>query len=147
MRDRDRGRDGHAGHYCILTVLGPLFSNNDDAIVQHCLLHNEQDLQHWLKDDDILLLDYGVNELPPFSISNENSYLLIWYVELKFRNAEITTEKLKLRAEIPSFLNGRKQFSTDHANRTYLLTKLRWVVENGKRIYVKFCFIVIFQSS
>jgi hypothetical protein len=39
---------------------------------------------------------------------------------------------MKLRAEIPSFLHKQKQFSTNDANRTRLLTKLRWVVESGK---------------
>jgi hypothetical protein len=47
---------------------------------------------------------------------------------------------MKLRAEIPSFLHKQKQFSTSDANRTRLLTKLRWVVESGNTAPTIFSF-------
>ena len=51
-----------------------------------------------------------------------------------------------MHAEIPSFLNGRKQFSTDDANRTRLLTKLRWIVESGTRILQNFVLLWFFKA-
>jgi hypothetical protein len=43
--------------------LGPFFadsSNNDAAILKHCMLNNEQEVLAWLRDDDVLVLDRGV---------------------------------------------------------------------------------------
>ncbi|CAF3548310.1 unnamed protein product [Rotaria socialis] len=97
----------------ILSVLGPFFansSNNDAAILKHCLLNNEQQILNWLRDDDILVLDRG------------------------FRDVVNTLSRLRLQVAMPGFLHNQKQFSPDEANRTRFVTKTRWVVEsvNGK---------------
>ncbi len=45
-------------------MLGPFFanaSNNDAAILKHCVLNNEQQVLAWLRDNDVLVLDRGLN--------------------------------------------------------------------------------------
>lgn len=63
---------------------------------------------NWLQDDDIILLDRG------------------------FRDAVPTMQTLGFHVQMPSFLNGKKQFTTEEANQSRLVTANRWVVESGK---------------
>ncbi|CAM4906565.1 unnamed protein product [Rotaria socialis] len=94
----------------ILSVLGPFFGdykNNDANIITHCLLTNEDDMLNWLQDDDIIILDRG------------------------FRDAAPTMRTLGFHVQMPRFLNGKKQFTTEEANQSRLVTANRWVVESG----------------
>ncbi|CAF1543483.1 unnamed protein product [Adineta ricciae] len=94
----------------ILSVFGPYFSdhyNNDANIIEHCFRNNPQDMLDWLKEDDVVLVDRG------------------------FRNAIPTMENLGFRVAMLGFLNGRKQFSTEEANQSRLVTANRWVIESG----------------
>jgi lipopolysaccharide biosynthesis glycosyltransferase len=95
----------------ILCVLGPFLSdykNNDASILKHCVNNNEQDILNWLDEDDVLILDRG------------------------FRDAIRAMNKFGFEVAMPHFLNGRKQFSFEEANRNRCITKVRWVIESGK---------------
>lgn len=75
--------------------------------MKNCLHKNEQALLNWLQKDDILILDRG------------------------FRDSISTIKHFGYQAIMPSFLNRRKQFTSHEANRTRLITKIRWVIESG----------------
>ena len=40
---------------------------------------------------------------------------------------------------MPAFLNGKKQFTAEEANKTRCITKTRWVVESGTHLCRNFC--------
>uniref|UniRef100_K1RHE5 Uncharacterized protein n=1 Tax=Magallana gigas TaxID=29159 RepID=K1RHE5_MAGGI len=72
---------------------------------------NVEDIRKWLEEDDIFIVDRG------------------------FRDAEALLDDLGIHVEMPSFLTRHsKQHSTEEANSTRFVTKLRWVVEsvNGR---------------
>ncbi|CAF2102623.1 unnamed protein product, partial [Rotaria magnacalcarata] len=97
-------RDGY-----ILCVMGPFLSdykNNDASIFKHCVYNNEQDILNWLHDDDVLILDRG------------------------FRDTVRAMKQFGFQVAMPSFLNGRKQFSLEEANLNRCITKVRWIVES-----------------
>ncbi len=69
--------------------------------------NNKQDILNWLSKDDILIDDRG------------------------FRDAASTIKHFGYKVLMPSFLNRRKQFTTQGANYTRLVTKVKWVIESG----------------
>ncbi|CAF1544232.1 unnamed protein product, partial [Adineta ricciae] len=97
----------------ILAVFGPFLAdghNNNASIIQHIMKNDDQGIASWLHDDDVIIVDHG------------------------FRDAVNSMEELGLCVEIPSFLKGKKQFSTQEANRTRTITKnlLHNCIVNGK---------------
>ena len=95
----------------ILSALGPFLANNnnnDASIAKHILWKNEDGILHWLKDDDIIVLDRG------------------------FRDAIATMRTLGLQTEMPDFRTNKQQFTSDQANHSRCVTKVRWVVESGR---------------
>ncbi|CAF2046275.1 unnamed protein product [Rotaria magnacalcarata] len=94
----------------ILSVLGPYFAdykNNDASIIKYCLMNNEQDMLSWFKDDDIMIVDRG------------------------FGDSITSMKTLGFIPAMPEFLNGKKQLSTEEANKTRCVTKTRWVIESA----------------
>ena len=91
-------------------MFGSFFANghnNDASIIKHVINNNEQHVKEWLHADDIVIVDRG------------------------FRDAVHVMEELELQVKIPAFLKGKKQLSTEEANRTRSITKNRWVIESG----------------
>ena len=98
----------------ILSVTGPYyadFANNDAAITKHMFAHDTESINSWLQEDDICIVDRGFRDSVDF---------------LKERSYDV---------HMPSYLpKGQKQHSTEEANVSRLVTKVRWVVEsvNGR---------------
>ena len=95
----------------ILSVFGPFLAdghNNDASIIKHILKNDDQGIRNWLRDDDVIIVDRG------------------------FRDAVNSMEELGLRIEIPAFLRGKQQFTTQEANHSRMITKNRWIIESGK---------------
>ncbi|CAC5379539.1 unnamed protein product [Mytilus coruscus] len=94
------GSDGY-----ILSVLGPYYANahnNDASITKHLFKTNAEDIKQWIKDDDVLVVDRG------------------------FRDAQAFLESLNLKVEMPCFIKkGQKQHTTEEANSSRLITKVR----------------------
>ncbi len=91
--------------------MGPFFANtqnNDANINKHCLFHNEQDILTWLNDNDVILLDRG------------------------YRDAAPTMKMLGFHVAMPSFLNGKKQLTTEETNHSRCVTANRWVIESSE---------------
>ncbi|KAJ8314676.1 hypothetical protein KUTeg_006826, partial [Tegillarca granosa] len=103
------GTDGY-----ILSVIGPYmadFYNNDANIVKHMMETNSDDIKDWLQENDVMVVDRG------------------------FRDAVNYLQENGFKVEMPSYLSkGHKQHSTEEANLSRLVTKVRWVVEsvNGR---------------
>ncbi|CAC5387643.1 unnamed protein product [Mytilus coruscus] len=97
------------GYY--VSVLGPYladYRNNDASILTHMLKTNVEEIRDWVNEEDIFVLDRG------------------------FRDAIPLLEDLGIQAEMPRFLKkGDKQFSTEDANMSRLVTKIRWIVESS----------------
>lgn len=102
------GTDGY-----ILDVIGPYFadsSNNDASITKHFLRHSHL-ARSWFKENDVFIVDRG------------------------FRDAVDFLEEAGFQVKMPCYLpKGSKQHSTEEANMSRLITKVRWVVEsvNGR---------------
>ncbi len=95
----------------ILAVLGPYMAKNNDAdITKHILSDNREGIKEWLRPDDIFVLDRG------------------------FRDCIEMLQSLGYEVESPAFLGKASQHSTEEANTSRLVTKIRWVVEsvNGR---------------
>ncbi|CAG2245126.1 unnamed protein product [Mytilus edulis] len=94
-----------------VTVLGPYFAdckNNDAAILKHMLNTNVEDIKEWVQDNDVFVVDRG------------------------FRDSLELLDDLGIKSQMPSFLTkGQKQMTTDEANASRLVTKVRWVVESA----------------
>ncbi|CAF1556965.1 unnamed protein product [Rotaria magnacalcarata] len=96
----------------IAACIGPFisdFNNNDAAIMKDILLRNTDHILSWLKEHDILVVDR-------------------W-----FRDSIGVMKALGLEAAMPTFLDGRRQFSAEEANESRCITKIRWVVEAANR--------------
>ena len=108
-------------------MLGPFLSdykNNDASILKHCFNNNEQEILDWLDEDDILILDRG------------------------FRDAIRAMKQFGFEVAMPHFLNGRKQFSLEEANRNRCVTKVRWIIESGKvHLPEKFIKIIFYSVN
>ncbi|CAC5377200.1 unnamed protein product [Mytilus coruscus] len=94
-----------------VTVLGPYLAdskNNDAAILKHMFNTNVEDIKEWVQDNDIFVVDRG------------------------FRDSLELLDDLGIKAQMPSFFIERpKQMTTDEANASRLVTKVRWVVESA----------------
>ena len=93
----------------ILDVHGPYFAdgkNNDASILKH---HMEQDgltLRAWLQPHDVLVVDRGYRDVIDY------------------------LDSIGVDHEMPEYLRrNMKQHTVEEANRSRLVTKLRWVVE------------------
>ncbi|XP_062602094.1 uncharacterized protein LOC134263728 [Saccostrea cucullata] len=94
----------------IIAAIGPYLAdgkNSDAKILNHILATNVQEIKSWIKEDDILIVDRG------------------------FRDSAGVLSELGINMEMPSFLKkGQKQHSTEEANSSRLITKIRWVAES-----------------
>ncbi|XP_071181323.1 uncharacterized protein [Mytilus edulis] len=103
------GTDGY-----ILSVLGPYLSNgknNDAAITKHMVAVNAEGMNEWLQQDDVCIVDRG------------------------FRDVVEYLEQQGYSVQMPLYLKkGQKQHTTEEANSSRLVTKVRWIVEsvNGR---------------
>lgn len=97
------------GHF--VTAVGPYLAdnkNNDANILTHMLKSNLEDIKHWVQENDIFVVDRG------------------------FRDAISLLEDMGIKSEMPCFMKrGDKQLSTEDANASRLVTKVRWVVESA----------------
>lgn len=93
----------------ILSIHGPYFTdsrNNDASILQAEFERDTQNMREWYREGDIMILDRGYRDIVPF------------------------LEELGIRTKIPPFLQAnQRQFSTEEANESRLITKTRWVIE------------------
>ncbi|XP_033725099.1 uncharacterized protein LOC117315068 [Pecten maximus] len=98
----------------IVSVMGSYLAdskNNDANILKHAIATNSEDINEWISEEDVLVVDRG------------------------FRDSLGMLEDLGIKAEMPTFLpKGQKQHSTEEANASRLVTKVRWIVEsvNGR---------------
>ncbi|KAK3104579.1 hypothetical protein FSP39_005352 [Pinctada imbricata] len=103
------GSDGY-----ILSILGPYRANgdnNDASITKHIFKSNQENLKNWIYANDVCVVDRGFRDSVEFLKDND------------------------LHVEIPFYLpKGARQHSTEEANLSRLVTKVRWVVEsvNGR---------------
>ncbi len=87
-----------------MSVFGPFLTdghNNDASIIKYIIKNDDRDIKSWLHNDNIIIVDRG------------------------FRDAVNSMEELGLQVQMPAFLKGKKQFSTQEANRTRIITKNR----------------------
>ncbi|XP_062607931.1 uncharacterized protein LOC134269743 [Saccostrea cucullata] len=95
----------------ILSVMGPYVAdchNNDASITKHMYSQNAENIQVWLKEDDVVVVDRG------------------------FRDAVTFMEDIGLKVHMPFYLQrGEKQHTTTEANLSRMVTKVRWVVESA----------------
>ncbi|KAJ8685550.1 hypothetical protein QAD02_021343 [Eretmocerus hayati] len=98
------GPDGH-----IVGVQDPHFAdarNNDAAMLREDLGNEDGPMRHWNRAGDIILVDRA------------------------YRGIEDLFEELGLRYHRPAFLEaGERQLSTQDANQSRIVTKMRWIVE------------------
>ena len=98
----------------ILTALGPYLvdgKNSDAKITEQMLNSNVEDITDWFEEDDVMVVDRG------------------------FRDAVDILKDFGINAQMPHFLNKpQKQHTSEEANESRLVTKVRWVVEsvNGR---------------
>ncbi|XP_062610597.1 uncharacterized protein LOC134272366, partial [Saccostrea cucullata] len=100
------GTDGY-----ILLVLGPYLADgkdNDSAILNSVILNNVDEVQSSIEKEDLLVVDRG------------------------FRDSLDFFDKLGIKHEMPGYLSRRcKQHTTEEANHSRCVTKVRWVVESA----------------
>ena len=92
----------------VIDVFGPYYANaaNYDAGIMHDLFQTDKiKFECFFKADDIFIVDRGFNDVLEF------------------------LQELGIDVKMPSFLKGKKQHSTQEANKSRLVTKVRWVVE------------------
>ena len=85
--------------------------NNDAAITRHIVSTNSEGMNDWLQDNDLCIVDRGFRDVVEF------------------------LEERGLCVQMPVYLKkGSKQLSTEDANTSRLITKIRWIVEsiNGR---------------
>lgn len=94
----------------IMAAIGPYLAdgkNSDAKILNHILATYVQEIKLWIKEDDIMIVDCG------------------------FLDSAGVLSELGINMEMPSFLQkGQKQHTTEEANNSRLITKIRWVVES-----------------
>ncbi|XP_061192880.1 uncharacterized protein LOC133201100 [Saccostrea echinata] len=94
-----------------VSILGPYLAdrkNNDASILTHIINSNAESIRSWLNEDDIFIVDRGFRDVLPLLAD------------------------LGIQAEMPRFLEaGQKQMSTEDANMSRLVTKVRWVIESS----------------
>ena len=105
------GTDGY-----ILSVLGPYLAewkNNDAAILNSIIQKNVEEIKNLLEKDNHIVVDRG------------------------YRDSIDSLEKFGLKHKMPDYLSSRcKQHTTEEANHSWCVIKVRWVVEsaNGRRL-------------
>lgn len=94
-----------SGYY--LSVLGPyLAKSNDAAILNHIMKTNKEDVLNWVEENDVFIVDRG------------------------FRDSMSYLEELGIKAVMPAFMTkGEKQMSTQDANESRLVTKVKKIIE------------------
>ncbi|XP_056011994.1 uncharacterized protein LOC125671681 [Ostrea edulis] len=92
-----------------ISVLGPYLARNNDAtILNHIMRSNIEDIRSWVNENDIFVVDRG------------------------FRDSLDYLQEMGICAKMPTFLRkGEKQMSTENANTSRLVSKIRWVVESA----------------
>lgn len=94
----------------ILDIHGPYFSdsrNNDAALFTNEFQSEINEFREWFQKNDIIVLDRGYRDAVPLLL-----------------------EQLGIVIKVPAFLQqNKKQFTTEEANDSRLITKTRWVVE------------------
>src|SRR5277367_3696956 len=86
----------------------PTEKNNDASITEHMLKTNVEDVKAWLKEGDLFVVDRG------------------------FRDCLDLLHRLGFEPEMPHFLEkGKSQHTTLEANKSRLVTKIRWVIESA----------------
>jgi len=92
----------------ILETFGPYFSNglnNDAAILNQTLKKEKNLLDDFFSDNDVFVVDRG------------------------FRDSVVFLNELGFAVKMQAFLINSKQHSTEEANATRLVTKVRWIIE------------------
>ncbi len=76
--------------------------NNDASILNHILKKNIENIEDWVEENDVFIVDRG------------------------FRDSIALLESMGIKAEMPCFLKkGEKQMSTEDANSSRLVTKVK----------------------
>ncbi|XP_062619706.1 uncharacterized protein LOC134281247 [Saccostrea cucullata] len=95
----------------VVSVLGPYLAdskNNDSGILNHMIRSNTEEMRDWLQDGDTFIVDRG------------------------FRDSSEVLGDIGVNMEMPCFLQrGTSQHTTQEANQSRLITKVRWVVESA----------------
>ena len=95
----------------IISAIGPYladYRNNDASMTKHIIMNNREGVTDWLKPDDVLIVDRG------------------------FRDCLRLLNRFGYKDHMPTFLSkAEKQFSTNEANQTRFVTKIRWVAESA----------------
>ena len=93
----------------IVSVLGPYLANsknNDASILNHMVKTNTEEINTWLHEDDILVVDRG------------------------FRDSADMLNDIGIHMQMPSFLpKDRKQHNTEEANSSRLVTKVTHICD------------------
>ncbi|EFN63420.1 hypothetical protein EAG_13279, partial [Camponotus floridanus] len=93
----------------ILTIQGPYFSdsrNNDAEMLRNEYARDGDAMRAWFQDGDIFVVDRGYRDTMPM------------------------LEALGIHVKMPPILEpGQRQFSTEQANKSRLVTKTRWIIE------------------
>ena len=93
----------------ILDIQGPYFSdvkNNDASILKNEMQQDNNRLRQWVMEDDIFVVDRG------------------------YRDSVQFLEDLHLNVKMPPLLGrNRRQFTTEEANRSRIISKTRWIIE------------------
>jgi hypothetical protein len=87
----------------ILSVIGPYMAdskNNDAQILTHMIRSNVEEMRSWLKEGDTFIVDRG------------------------FRDCADVLADIGIRMEMPCFLRGAKQHTTEESNSSRLVTKV-----------------------
>lgn len=99
----------------IVSVQGPYLSdskNNDAGILNHMIKKNAEEMRSWLNDGDTFIVDRG------------------------FRDSADVLSDIGIRMEMPCFLRGTKQHTTEESNSSRLITKVEFLIDS-KHKYVK----------
>ncbi|CAF1406797.1 unnamed protein product [Didymodactylos carnosus] len=95
----------------IISVMGPYLAdgrNNDAEITKNIIYNNKQGFTDWLHPEDLVIVDRG------------------------FRYCISDLEKFGYKPKMPCFLKkDQSQFTTNKANQTRFITKIRWVIESA----------------
>ena len=89
------------GHF--VSIMGPyLAKNNDSSILNHMIKQNVDAIKEYLNENDLIVVDRG------------------------FRDSLSLLENMGIKTAMPSFMKkGEKQMSTEDANTSRLVTKVR----------------------
>ena len=92
----------------ILDTFGPYLSdskNNDASMLKHIMMKNKQKVNSFFNEEDVFIVDR-------------------W-----FRDSVDFMNELGFNIEMPAFLYNAAQHTSEEANASRIVTKVRWVVE------------------